>query len=171
MSESVINDPDMEETMQTKEQGKSPKDWKVIAAVATASALGLSGLALADSSSRTDTPDPINLEDRAPITEVTVAKTTSTTLADLGVKVASADSASSPFDEPAAPPSTMADSVASVASAASPEPAPPPPPAADSVDSPPADSVDSPPADSVDSVGSPDDSGGSAGSVDNSADS
>lgn len=162
MSESVINDPDMEETMQTKEQGKSPKDWKVIAAVATASALGLSGLALADSGSRTDTPDPINLEDRTPITEVTVAKTTSTTLADLGVKVASADSASSPFDEPA-PLSTMADSVASVASAASSEPAPPPPPAADS--------ADSPAADSVDSAGSPDDSGGSAGSVDNSADS
>ena len=149
--------------MQTKEQGKYPKDWKVIAAVATASALGLSGLALADSGSRTDTPDPITLEDRTPITEVTVAKTTSTTLADLGVRVSSADSASSPFDEPAAPPSTLADSVAS-ASAASPEPAPAPPPP------PAADSVDSASADSGASAASPDDSG-SAGSVDNSADS
>jgi len=153
VSESVINDPDLEGKMQTKEQGKSPKDWKVIAAVATASALGLSGLALADSGSRTDTPDPINLEDRTPITEVTVAKATSTTLADLGLRVSSADSASSPFDEPS-PPTTMADSVASAASAASPDPAPapPPPPAADSADS-------------------ADDSGDSAGSVDNSADS
>ncbi|HSJ82186.1 MAG TPA: hypothetical protein VLA91_00065 [Acidimicrobiia bacterium] len=156
MAESVINEPDMEGKMQTKEQGKSPRDWKVIAAVATASALGLSGLALADSDSRTDTPDPINLEDRTPITEVTVAKT-STTLADLGVRVSSADSASSPFDEPAAPPVTMADSVASVGSAASPEPAPAP--------------AVQPAADSVDSADSPDDSGDSAGSVDNSADS
>jgi hypothetical protein len=157
VSESAINDPDLEEKMQTKEQGKSPKDWKVIAAVATASALGLSGLALADSGSRTDTPDPINLEDRTPITEVTVAKTTSTTLADLGVRVSGADSASSPFDEPAAPPATLADSVASVGSAASPEPAPAP--------------AVQPAADSVDSADSPDDSGDSAGSVDNSADS
>lgn len=158
MSQSVINDPDLEKKMQTKEQGKSPKDWKVIAAVATASALGLSGLALADSGSRTDTPDPIDLEDRIAITEVTVAKTTSTTLADLGVRVSSADSAGSPFDEPAAPPITMADSVASAASAASPDPAPAPAFAADSVDS-------------GASADSPDDSGDSAGSVDNSADS
>jgi hypothetical protein len=157
VSDSVINDPDMEGKMQTKEQGKSPKDWKVIAAVATASALGLSGLALADSGSRTDTPDPINLEDRTPITEVTVAKTTSTTLADLGVRVSSADSASSPFDEPAPPPPTVADSVASVGSAASPEPAPAPAP--------------QPAADSGASADSGDNSGSSAGSVDNSADS
>ena len=146
--------------MQTKEQGKTPKDWKVIAAVATASALGLSGLALADSGSRTDTPEPIDLEDRTAITEVTVAKTTSTTLADLGVRASTADSAGSPFDEPAAPPSTMADSVAS---AASPDPAPAPLPAAGS--------VDSASADSGASADSPDDSGDSAGSVDNSADS
>jgi hypothetical protein len=165
VSESVIDDPDTEVEMQTKEQGKSPKDWKVIAAVATASALGISGLALADSGSRTDTPDPINLEDRTPITEVTVAKTTSTTLADIGVRVSGADSASSPFDEPAASPATMADSVASVGSAASPEPAPAPPPP------PAADSVDSASADSGPSVDSPDDSADSAGSVDNSADS
>jgi hypothetical protein len=158
--------------MQTKDQGKAPKDWKVIAAVATASALGLSGLALADSDSGTESPDPINLVDRTPITEVTVAKNTSTTLADLGVRVVSADSVSSPFDEPA-PTTTLADSVASVASVASadsvasvasvasPEPAP----------SVVADSPDVASADSGASAASPDDSADSAGSVDNSADS
>jgi hypothetical protein len=158
--------------MQTKDQGKAPKDWKVIAAVATASALGLSGLALADSESGTESPDPINLVDRTPITEVTVAKNTSTTLADLGVRVVSADSVSSPFDEPA-PTTTLADSVASVASVASadsvasvasvasPEPAP----------SVVADSPDVASADSGASAASPDDSADSAGSVDNSADS
>lgn len=145
--------------MQTKDQGRTPKDWRVIAAVATASALGVTGLALADSDSGTETPDPINLVDRTPITEVTVAKTTSTTLADLGVRVASADSVSSPFDEPA-PTTTITESVASVASVASPEPAP----------SVVADSPDVAPADLA-SAASPDDSVDSAGSVDNSADS
>jgi len=142
--------------MQTKDQDKTPKDWKVIAAVATASALGLSGLALADSDSGTQTPDPINLVDRTPITEVTVAKTTSTTLADLGVRVVSADSVSSPFDEPA-PTTTITESAASVAS---PEPAP-----SVVADSPDVASPDVAP------TASPDGSVDSVGSVDNSADS
>ncbi len=161
--------------MQTEDQGRRPKDWKVVAAVATASALGLSGLALADSDDRSGTPEPIKLEDVTPITEVTVSKITSTTLADLGVVVETLDSASSPFDAPTTT-TTIADSVASADP--DPAPAPGPAPAADSADaapeSPAADSPDPVPApvvdDSADSgAGSSADSG--AGSVDGSADS
>jgi len=151
--------------MESKDQGRRPKDWKVVAAIATASALGLTGLALADSNDNSDTPDPINLEDRTPVTEVTVAKTTSSTLADLGVRVDSLDSAGSPFDEPAAPPTTIADSAASAASAdpaPAPAPAPAPEPSADSPDPAPAPVAD----DSAASASA--DSGASA---DNSADS
>ena len=153
--------------MDTKDQGQRPKDWKVVAAIATASALGLSGLALADSNDNSNTPDPINLEDVTPITEVTVAKTTSTTLADMGVAVETLDSASSPFDAPATI-TTIADSVAS----ADPAPAPAPVPSADSPDvapaPPAADSpAPAPPPPADDSA----DSGASAGSVDGSADS
>lgn len=72
--------------MKTQDQSKRPKEG--FAAVATASALGLSGLALADSNDGSTVPDPIVLEDRTPVTEVTVAKSTSTTLADLGINVA-----------------------------------------------------------------------------------
>jgi hypothetical protein len=134
MTHDVDNDPDNGGKMQTRDQAKSPKNWKVVAAIATASALGLSGLALADSDERADIPDPINLEDRTPMTEVTVATTTSTTLADLGVRVDTVDSASSPFDEQATPLVTLVDPPDSVASAASPELAPAPA-AVDSVDS------------------------------------
>ncbi len=152
--------------MQTKEQGRRPKNWKVVAAIATASALGVSGLALAGPDDRSDDPDPIKLSEQTPITEVTVAKTTSTTLADLGFDVDTLDSASSPFDDSAAPTTTNADSVASVASAASPEPAPAPVPSADSPDpapNPPAD--DSPDQASAQSAAS----AASADSADNSA--
>ncbi|MGH8953244.1 MAG: hypothetical protein ACRDX9_17715 [Acidimicrobiia bacterium] len=143
--------------MEAKDQGKGPKDWKVVAAVATASALGLSGLALADSDDGSRTPDPINLEDVTPITEVTVAKTTSTTLADLGVQVDTLDSASSPFDAPART-TTIADSVASADPAPAPAPAPPADNSADSPAPPPPPAAD----DSADS---------GAGSVDGSANS
>lgn len=148
--------------MQTRDQhGKRPKDWKVIAAVATASALGLSGLALAGPSDGSADPDPINLRDRTSITEVTTVSSVPTTLA--GLFDASADSSlGSPFDDVASisvasvsadSPDAPSPAVASPASADSPDASPPPPPPA---------SVDSP--DSPDSVDS-------ASSFDNSADS
>ena len=110
--------------MQTKEQGRRPRNWKVVAAIATASALGVSGLALAGPEDGSDDPDPIKLSDKTSITEVTVAKSTSTTLANLGIDVDTLDSASSPFDDSAASPEPAQ---APVASADSPDPEPAPP--------------------------------------------
>jgi hypothetical protein len=147
--------------MQTRNQhSKRPRDWKVIAAAATVSALGVSGLALAGNSGEHGEPDPINLSDRTSITEVTTTSSIPTTLAQLLADSADSQSVESPFDDPAtvsaasvsaASPASPA-SVASKASADSPAPAPAPAPA----DSP--ASVDSASADS-------------AGSSDNSADS
>lgn len=156
--------------MKVEDEGKGRRDWKVIAAVATASALGLSGLALADSNDGSAVPDPIDLEDRTPITEVTVAKSTSTTLADLGITVSTLDSASSPFDDPA-PVTSVAGSAASAASPEAPapaveasadSPAPAPAPAAEA-------SADSPAPAPAAEVSA--DSAASAGSVGSSADS
>jgi hypothetical protein len=136
--------------MQTRDQhGKRSRDWKVIAAVATASALGISGLALAGPSDRSDDPDPINLRDRTSITEVTTVSSVPTTLAGLFDADSNLDS---PFDDTSSPsvssvsansPDEPAPAVASPASADSPDSPPPPPPpvSADSPDSP--DSVDS----------------------------
>lgn len=47
--------------MQTKEQ---IKNWKVVASFATVAALGVSGLAVASPNVRSDTPPPIEIEDR-----------------------------------------------------------------------------------------------------------
>lgn len=65
--------------MQTKEQWKKPKDWKVVTAVATASALGLSGLALAGPG---DSPEPeaIDLMDRRSVDTVTGTSQVPTTV-------------------------------------------------------------------------------------------
>jgi hypothetical protein len=134
--------------MQTKDQhGKRPKDWKVIAAVATASALGISGLALAGPSDGSIDPDPINLRDRTSITEVTTVTSVPTTLAEI-LDAGAENSLDSPFDGPgilsvssvsADSPDAPAPSVVSAASADSPDAPPPPPPA--SADSASADSA------------------------------
>ena len=148
--------------MQTRDQhGKRPRDWKVIAAVATASALGISGLALAGPSDGSNDPGPINLRDRTSITEVTTVSSVPTTLA--GLFDASADSdLDSPFDD------TSSLSVSSVSADSPDAPAPTvvSAPSTDSPDSPPPP----PPPVSADSPGSPD-SVDSASSFDDSADS
>lgn len=56
--------------MQIKEQLKG-REWKVVAVVTTAGALGFSGLALAGPSVSTTTPDPIDLRDRTSVTSTT----------------------------------------------------------------------------------------------------
>jgi hypothetical protein len=158
--------------MQTRDQGERRRDWKVIATIATVSALGISGLALADSSDRSDTPGSIDLEDRITITEVTTPKSTATTLADLGLDVATLDSASSPFDDSGTQ-TTVADSVASAASATTAVSAASPASAAspEAASAPSADSPDPAPADDSPVSAASAASAASAGSVDGSADS
>jgi hypothetical protein len=56
--------------MQLRNQGPKTKNWKVVAAVATASALGVSGLALADTGGPESAPGAINLRDRAEISQI-----------------------------------------------------------------------------------------------------
>jgi hypothetical protein len=47
------------------------KNWKVVAAVTAASAIGVSGLAFADPGNGSNDPNPIDLKDRTEITQVT----------------------------------------------------------------------------------------------------
>jgi len=146
--------------MQTRDQGKRPKDWKVVAAIATASALGISGLALAGPSGGRDTPDPINLRDQTNITEVTTPSTSPTTAPIFGAEASdSRNSLDSPFDDPTTTTTiVVVDPTNPVVSSSgdSPDVTNPPTPA-------PAPDPAPPPAGSADS--------GSAGSADNSADS
>ena len=58
--------------MQLKDQIR--RNWKVTAAVTAVTAIGITGLAMADPGRGSSDPDPINLNDRTPITEVTTAK-------------------------------------------------------------------------------------------------
>lgn len=152
--------------MQTRDQGKRPKDWKVVAAIATASALGISGLALAGPSEGRDTPDPINLRDRTNITEVTTPSSAPIATSISGAVASdSRNSLDSPFDDTTTTTTTIivvdpTDPVVS-SSADSPDVTSPPAPAPEPDPAP-------PPAGSADS-GSAD--SGSAGSADNSADS
>lgn len=100
--------------MQTRNQWKRPKNWKVVASVAAASALGLSGFALASDDGVAKTPDSISLDDTTKVTEVTNPTKVPTTVEDavqLGADTASLDS---PFDD------DDFDSQASAASQASP---------------------------------------------------
>lgn len=84
--------------MQLKNQNGKQRDWKVVAAITAASAIGLSGLALANPGDGSDAPDPIRLRDRTEITEVTTAVTTPGSLANL--LSASVDSTNdSPFTD------------------------------------------------------------------------
>jgi hypothetical protein len=59
--------------MQTREQ---IKNWKVVASVATAAALGVSGLAIANPGDAAETPPPIEIEDRRANVDLTVTSTT-----------------------------------------------------------------------------------------------
>jgi len=111
--------------MQTRDQhSRRPKDWKVIAALTAASALGVSGLALAGSSGGPSNPDPIDLRDRTAITNVTTPSSVPTTIAQLlEVSADSQSSLDSPFDD-ADLLSPDPASAGSPASADSPAPAP-----------------------------------------------
>lgn len=133
--------------MPTGKQWKRPKDWKVVTAVAAASALGISGLALAGSGDDRTEPEGIDLRERANLTDLTSTTThvsVPTTVADALQRVADSaptGSADSPFDSP---------SVQSAQSVQSPSPQSPPTPDSPSPQSPTADSP------SVQSAPSPD---------------
>jgi hypothetical protein len=84
--------------MQLKSQTGKARDWKVIAAVATASALGVSGLALADTGGPDRAPDAINLRDRAEISQLnSQVETPSSEFPPLVFSVESTDD--SPLDD------------------------------------------------------------------------
>lgn len=89
--------------MQTKDQVSKIKNWKVITSVATASALGVSGLALAGPD-RSGTPERIDLRDTASVTTIGTAPTVPTTLAEALSRVVDSVptddyTTDSPFDE------------------------------------------------------------------------
>lgn len=79
--------------MQLKDQVK--RNWKVVTAVTAVSAIGITGLAVADPGSDSTDPDPIRLSDRTQITQVTPV--TNTTIP--GVSFGTIDlNNDSPFD-------------------------------------------------------------------------
>lgn len=79
--------------MQLKDQVK--RNWKVVTAVTAVSAIGITGLALADPGNEGADPDPIRLSDRTGITQV--AQVTNTTIP--GVSFGTIDlNNDSPFD-------------------------------------------------------------------------
>jgi hypothetical protein len=82
--------------MQTREMWKNSK-WKMVAGAATLSALGISGLALADPSSP-GVPESIELSDQVQVSD---ARNVTTTLPDfvVGVSGAPGDDLDSPFDD------------------------------------------------------------------------
>jgi hypothetical protein len=92
--------------MQLRNQNGKQKNWKVVAAVTAASAIGLSGLALANPGNGSGAPDSIRLRDRTEITQVTTAVTAPGGTTFNTVLSASLDTASdSPFTD------SMTDSV------------------------------------------------------------
>lgn len=151
--------------MQTKEQWKKPKDWKVVTAVATASALGLSGLALAGPGDSPET-EAIDLVDRRAVDTVAgtsqVPTTVDQALSQVMDSVASGDvSGDSPTLESVQSAQTVASPPTDSPSVESP--------VTPSADSP---SVESPATPAADSPASPDESPDSADSADSgSADS
>lgn len=82
--------------MQTREMWKNNK-WKMVAGAATLSALGISGLALADPSS-SGVPNSIELSDQVQVSDV---RNGTTTLPDFvrGVSGGQFDDLDSPFDD------------------------------------------------------------------------
>jgi hypothetical protein len=146
--------------MQTREQ---IKNWKVVASLASVAALGISGLAIASTGDQSETPPPIEIDDRRDLGQVVFPPTTqpgfeivpgpSFTLdgdASLDSPLASADlddSVDDSIDD--SPDTTIAPTTDSV----------------DSVDDSP-DTTIAPTTHSVDSVDSPDDSGDSGDSMD-----
>lgn len=151
--------------MQTKEQWKKPKDWKVVTAVATASALGLSGLALAGPGDSPET-EAIDLVDRRAVDTVAgtsqVPTTVDQALSQVMDSVASGDvSGDSPTLESVQSAQTVVSPPTDSPSVESP--------VTPSADSP---SVESPATPAADSPASPDESPDSADSADSgSADS
>lgn len=151
--------------MQTKEQWKKPKDWKVVTAVATASALGLSGLALAGPGDSPET-EAIDLVDRRAVDTVAgtsqVPTTVDQALSQVMDSVASGDvSGDSPTLESVQSAQTVVSPPTDSPSVESP--------VTPSADSP---SVESPATPAADSPATPDESPDSADSADSgSADS
>lgn len=83
--------------MQLKNQAR--KNWKVVAAVTAASAIGVSGLAFADPGNGSNDPNPIDLKDR---TEITTQVTTATSFPGVTFNTlmsATDTGTNSPFDD------------------------------------------------------------------------
>lgn len=99
--------------MQIRDQEKGSKNWKMVASVAAASALGLSGIALASNDGRSPVPEPITLDDTTNVTQVSTPTRVPTTVQDAVRMAADTASVASPLD-------IEADDDASAASQASP---------------------------------------------------
>lgn len=99
--------------MQTRDQAKGSKTWKIVASVAAASALGLSGIALANDDGRSSAPEPITLDDTTKVTQVSTPTTVPTTVQEAVRMGADTASVASPLDD-------EVEDQASVASQASP---------------------------------------------------
>ena len=130
--------------MQTQGQWKHSRNWKGVGAVAAASALGLTGIAVASEGGSANEPEPIRLQDTTKVTEVTTVSTVPITVEDALNRVVQTASVSSPLDDdrpapqvsasspvspdqpsPASPASPDQPSPASPASPDHPSPAPP----------------------------------------------
>ncbi|HEX2153272.1 MAG TPA: hypothetical protein VHL52_04780 [Acidimicrobiia bacterium] len=99
--------------MQTRDQANGSKTWKIVASVAAASALGLSGIALANDDGRSSAPEPITLDDTTKVTQVSTPTTVPTTVQEAVRMGADTASVASPLDD-------EVEDQASVASQASP---------------------------------------------------
>ena len=129
--------------MQTRKQWEPTRNWKVVAGVTTAAALGAATLAMASGDSGPN-PDPIDLRERGVVTEFKDSSFIGDNIfssEDIGGGNDLSETFDSPFDSPASPDSP--DSVGSPGSADSPDsPSTAQPDSPDSPDAP--DSPDSP---------------------------
>ncbi|HEX7098383.1 MAG TPA: hypothetical protein VF377_04020 [Acidimicrobiia bacterium] len=96
--------------MQTKRQWKNSRNWKVVGAVAAASALGLTGIAVANEGGSANEPEPIRLQDTTKVTEVTTVSTVPTTVEEALDRVVQTASVSSPLDDDRPAPQVSASS-------------------------------------------------------------
>lgn len=101
--------------MQTRNQWKRPRDWKVVAGVAAAATLGITGLALA-SPDDGSVPDAITLEDQASVVDVSIPDSLPpvsvvdlTDDTDLDSPFDDSPIQDSPDDSPPGPTTTLAD--------------------------------------------------------------